>query len=565
MGTKDKEFFQQLFEGYKVEAKEHLTFLQDHLMELEKNPDPGLMHKMYRTVHSLKGASRVVKIEPVVVVCQKLEDFFLLLKKGEVILSETIAEKISEILEEIVDFLKDLDPELKDKKNASTLLNLAKELVFLHVPDEEENLLEILPIPKVSNNHSQLGLKISILIAEDSETQRLLLETDLKEAGYNVVSVINGVEALEALKTNSVDMVISDIEMPEMDGYALCRDIKADENLRKIPVMLLTSLSEPIDIVHGIECSADSFMCKPYNKDLLFFHINHILQNKRLRISEDSPSLFYFLNEPYNLAINPVQVTDLLLSVYMGIVDKHKKLMEANQLLNQLNEQKSSFLGMAAHDLRNPLSAILGYSQILMEIATEKGDKDSLKMLERIHQASQTMQNLIRDLLDVTVIESGKVKLELSLQDLSKLLKDDLFLVQKMAEQKEITLKIHSEPNLPKVLVDPKRFEQIFTNLVTNAIKFSSSDTTIEISLSLKSGEVIFSVKDQGQGISAKEMKKLFTPFQNISVKPTAGESSTGLGLSIVKKLVTVQKGRIWAESEEGKGSTFFVALPVPK
>ncbi|MGC8658646.1 MAG: sensor histidine kinase [Desulfomonilaceae bacterium] len=244
------------------------------------------------------------------------------------------------------------------------------------------------------------------------------------------------------------------------------------------------------------------------------------------------------------------------------LANLQRELAKKNVELEKLNEEKNKFLGMAAHDLRNPLNAIQMYSEFLLEEATEVLNPEQLEFVSIIHSSSGFMLQLVNDLLDVAKIESGKLELELEPTDLGRLVQKNASLNKVMATKKQIEFNLHLDDKIPPVLVDSAKIEQVLNNLITNAVKFSNPGGVIDIWVSKSEGEVIVSVKDNGQGIPREELSKLFKPFQRTSVKSTAGEESTGLGLAIVRKIVTGHKGRVWVESEVSKGSTFFVALP---
>lgn len=246
------------------------------------------------------------------------------------------------------------------------------------------------------------------------------------------------------------------------------------------------------------------------------------------------------------------------------LANLQRELAKKNFELEKLNEEKNHFLGMAAHDLRNPLNAIQMYSEFLLDEATEVLNPEQLEFVSIIHSSSQFMLRLVNDLLDVAKIESGKLELELATTDLIELIRRGVSLNSIFATKKGISVKFSHGDNIPNVFIDSAKIEQVLNNLITNAVKFSNPGEVLEIGVSKSDSEVIISVEDHGQGIPADELGKLFKPFQRTSVRSTGGEDSTGLGLAIVRKIVTGHKGRVWVESEVGKGSTFYVAIPLP-
>jgi signal transduction histidine kinase len=233
---------------------------------------------------------------------------------------------------------------------------------------------------------------------------------------------------------------------------------------------------------------------------------------------------------------------------------------EAEQRLKDLNELKNRHLGIAAHDLRNPLSSIRGMSQMLVD--TELDQETQRRFLDSIYRVSNQMLTLINDLLDIAVIESGKFELKLEEGVLSELATERAELAARVAERKDIAIEtaIEETTSLP---FDRDRMAQVLDNLLSNAIKFSSEGTVVRVSCRDLDGRVEVAVTDQGPGIPPKDLDNLFGVFQKASASPTSGEKSTGLGLSIVKNIVEAHNGNIAVESEVGVGSTFTVTIPL--
>lgn len=420
--------------------------------------------------------------------------------------------------------------------------------------------------------------KLNVLVVEDSPTQALLLKDSLENEQVKATIAKDGQEALEIMQKNLPQLVITDIEMPRMNGYDLCKYMKSDSTLKDIPVILLTGLKDPMDVIRGIECAADSFLTKPCDTDFLLATIKDIIANKKMRheLPVGRKMDFFFGGQRHLLETDQLKLTDLLLSTFSNAMHKnlelegahhklnelYEELKEKNEELRHLNEVKNQFLGMAAHDLRNPLAVIKGYSDWLINDLKDLNEKQ-LKSLERIQQSSAFMLQLINDLLDISVIESGIVSLHLAEVDLETLIKDNIPFLKNLAEKKHIELNFITEGPIPKVQCDANKIQQVLNNLVSNAIKFSSQNGQIQVLLKKAPDGVILKVKDHGRGISPEAQKSLFQPFSKISSPGTAGEKGTGLGLAIVQKVVQEHKGKIWVESEEGKGSEFTVLIPV--
>ncbi|CRX39299.1 hybrid sensor histidine kinase/response regulator [Estrella lausannensis] len=418
-----------------------------------------------------------------------------------------------------------------------------------------------------------------ILVVEDSSTQAMLLKKTLEKHSFAVSLAKDGLDAMDKIAERRPNLIISDIEMPKLNGFDFCRRVKETPVYAAIPVIILTNLSDSSDVIEGIKSGADSFLTKPYTEEILISTIEDVLQNSQVK-SEGSANhslKFVFRGESHRFNANLNQITNLLLSTYSSALEKNKELEQAYQKLNivhsevetanrqlqHLNEQKNFFLGMAAHDLRSPLVAIQGYSELLLEKELINSDPDINKMLSRIQRSSEFMLHLVNDLLDFSAIESGKVKLHLQDTDLHTLIEDCIALSSGQASKKVISIYFKSVPNLPPIRSDQEKLEQVVNNLISNAIKYSAPHTEISVTLSRTSDDVLIAVKDQGVGIAPEDIDKLFNPFTKTDSKATQGEKSTGLGLAISKKIILELGGDIWAESQAGKGASFFVRLPL--
>jgi two-component system, OmpR family, sensor kinase len=243
------------------------------------------------------------------------------------------------------------------------------------------------------------------------------------------------------------------------------------------------------------------------------------------------------------------------------LVNTQRELNKSNHQLAQLNDQKNQLIGIAAHDLRNPLGVISGYLQFI------KGTGDNLNeaqiaMLDKTVQTTQKMTSMLEELLDMSELESGKVTLNLKKVDLNQILKDNIELNQVIADAKSI--KIHLEsPGALFIRIDDSKVEQVISNFISNAIKYSHPETNIYVALSFDDKTVTVTVRDQGQGIPKDELKNVFEPFKTTSVKSTGGEKSTGLGLAITKKVIEAHKGKIGVKSKVAQGSEFYFELPL--
>jgi signal transduction histidine kinase len=238
------------------------------------------------------------------------------------------------------------------------------------------------------------------------------------------------------------------------------------------------------------------------------------------------------------------------------------ELQEQNTLLENLNKEKNEFLGIAAHDMKSPLASIM-ISAGLMRRKFDKMDKNEvLKMVTSIEQTVKRMSVIISNLLDINAIETGKMNLSLTALDIVPILHQSIEDVYYQLELKNIHVHISFESERMMIHADFNAVAQVVNNLLSNAVKYSPKGKPISVRLVNNGAMVRLEVQDEGQGITPEEMQKLFGKFVRLSTRPTGGEDSTGLGLSIVKKMVDAMNGKVWCESEPGQGARFIVELP---
>jgi len=238
------------------------------------------------------------------------------------------------------------------------------------------------------------------------------------------------------------------------------------------------------------------------------------------------------------------------------------KYAAAMRKLVELNQLKSRFLGIAAHDLRNPLTSIRGLSEILLAAATGPLNEDQKEYLTIINSASDGMLALVNNLLDIRVIESGNLELQVRQDSLQEVLTERIRIYRNLAKEKSIHI-IDSFSDVPSFSFDRNKIAQVVDNLLGNAIKFSPPGTRVTISLGADSNVARVGIQDEGSGIPEEDQAKIFGEFQRSRTRPTGGEKSTGLGLAIAKKIVEAHHGTLGVRSLAGWGSLFTFTLPL--
>ncbi len=242
------------------------------------------------------------------------------------------------------------------------------------------------------------------------------------------------------------------------------------------------------------------------------------------------------------------------------LVNTQRELSKSNKRLASLIEQKNELIGIAAHDLRNPLAVISGYIQFVKG-TSDNLNEGQLQMLDKAVDTTKKMTHMLEELLDMSELESGKVVLNLTDDDIVKLVREAVELNQVIADKKNIN--IHFETSGKIVLrMDASKIEQVINNFISNAVKYSHPKTQVYVTIEHDNDKVTVKVRDEGQGIPKDELKKVFEPFKTTSVKATAGEKSTGLGLAITRKVIEAHKGTIGVSSEVNVGTEFHFSLP---
>jgi signal transduction histidine kinase/GGDEF domain-containing protein len=381
-------------------------------------------------------------------------------------------------------------------------------------------------------------METRILIVDDEKAIRdFLYEALTRLGGFSVELAENGEEALKKIEKENFDLVLTDMKMPKMDGLQLIAEIA---KFKPETLMVLLTGHGTIDsALEAMKRGASDYLSKPINLDELMVRLRKVLDERQRFIS-----LKHYATE----------------------------LERANQELKKIDEMKSEFVSVASHELRTPLASIKNAVQLILQGKTGEINENQAKFLSMAERNINRLTSILNSLLDLSRIESGKFDLKFEELDLRGSIEFILSSLKSQADGKSIQLKMDIPEELPmgspSIYGDREKVEQILTNLVGNAIKFTPEGGKISVSAKLfeEDGHMVaISVRDSGIGIPEDQLDKIFEKFHQVEDSLRRSITGTGLGLAITKGLVEAHHGRIWVESEVGKGSTFTFTLPMSK
>jgi signal transduction histidine kinase len=376
-----------------------------------------------------------------------------------------------------------------------------------------------------------------VLVVDDEEgIQSFLFKALTRMTGFHVELANDAEEALKKIEGGKFDLVLTDLKMPKMDGIQLVAEIaKLNPDILTV---LMTGHGTIDSALEAMKRGASDYLTKPLNLDETIVRLQKVLQDRQR---------------------------------FVKLKDLADQLERTNQELKRIDEIKSEFVSVASHELRTPLAAIKNAIQLILKGKTGEINEAQEKFLSMADRNINRLTNILNNLLNLSKIESGKIQMKLENFELKKLIELTVSSLKPQADEKSVQIILEVPEPLPQVYGDQEKIEQILTNLIGNAIKFTPEGGQILLTAKPFSKDqnnehgdkVAVSVKDSGIGIPQEHLEAIFEKFHQVEGSLNRSMSGTGLGLAITRGLLEAHQGKIWVESEVGKGSIFTFTLPV--
>jgi len=374
--------------------------------------------------------------------------------------------------------------------------------------------------------------KERILVVDDEETVREMVSKIVNLIGHEVVTTGNGREALEILRSQPFSIMITDVKMPEMDGFELTKVVR--DQFPGTPIICMTAHGTSYNYTDVVGVGATDYISKPFTIDEMKAKLNRVIREKDL-------------------------IADL--------TQKSRELEKVNEELKRLDQLKSTFISSVSHELRTPLTVIKEFISLMLEGHVGALTEDQREYLGIANRNIIRLTNLIETLLDFSRIESGKgLKLRFEPTRLMEVVEDAVMTFSQQLEERRVALENRLDPDIPLVLIDRNRLVEVFINLIGNGIKFTPPGGKITIDsrgLTEKRDYLKIVVTDTGVGISPEDLPKVFDRFYQGGRTQTGLITGTGLGLAITKEIIETHQGYIQAESKSESGASFVFTLPV--
>jgi two-component system sensor histidine kinase/response regulator len=394
-----------------------------------------------------------------------------------------------------------------------------------------ETTLSHFSLDSLAGDNRSMG---RILIVDDVPANVRLLSGILKVQGFDVVGANSGPEALEILfssavnpeTTTSIDVVLLDVMMPVMNGFEVCRSIRANEATAHLPVVIVTALNSTADRVHSLDAGADDFLTKPVEEVEVIARVRSLVRAKRDR---------------------------------EALEKSYKDLKASEELRHFLAE-------MLVHDLRTPLTTVLVSLDLLHNEMDKQLDETHTEVIRLCNRSAKHLLSLVNELLDISKLESSEMELCRTKTDINSLVEDAIAHIAGQIKHYKTQVIVDADSDLPQIYVDEDLMRRVIVNLLGNALKFARHREPVMVNIEIDSANtnnIVITVKDDGDGIDPKDQKRIFSKFGQAELGKARKRTSTGLGLTFCKLVVEAHGGQIWVDSRPQNGSKFGISLPI--
>ncbi|MBV8889134.1 MAG: response regulator [Alphaproteobacteria bacterium] len=369
-----------------------------------------------------------------------------------------------------------------------------------------------------------------VLIVDDDPVVRALMRASLESHGFAVIEAGDGEEACCLFDVHRPELLVVDVVMPRMDGFALCRELRGRPEAAYVPILMATSLDDVSSITEAYEAGATDFIAKP---------INWLILNHRVRYMLRAGRAFDLLRQ------------------------NQERLQAAKDAAEAASRAKSEFLANMSHELRTPLNAIIGFSSLMRDAMLGPLLPKYVEYATVIGDSGHHLLAIISDILDIAKAESGRLQLAEEEVEIARVVALSASMIEQMAAKAEVDCRIEIENDLPVILGDPSKLAQIMVNLLSNAVKFTPAGGRISLAVGRDRSEgLTLRVADTGIGIAAEMLAVALAPFGQVESGLTRKYDGVGLGLPLTKRLVELHGGSMEIASEPGRGTAVTVRLP---
>jgi len=373
----------------------------------------------------------------------------------------------------------------------------------------------------------------TLLIVDDDPVMRSLMRDTLEDDGFEVIEAENGAEACERCDETLPALIVVDAMMPVMDGFELCRALRARLETAQTPILMATGLDDSGSIARAFEVGATDFIAKPLNWLMLSQRVRYMLRAAR--------------------AADELR-------------ENQERLIAARDAAEAANKAKSQFLANMGHELRTPLNAIIGFASIMHEGMRGPLDAVYVDDAKIIVDRGMHLLAVINDILDIARAESHSLNLAEDMVDIAEIVRASAATVTEWARQGEVTCTYDLEPGLPAVWADGRKLQQVIANLLSNAVKFTPAGGRITLSAVREAnGGMAIRITDTGIGIAPEQIEVALSPFGQVDGSITRKYEGVGLGLPLAKHLVELHDGALQIDSTLGEGTTVTIRLPAKR